>query len=54
MIDKGPPCKNILIDSQEKKHLCVTDLLVVPMASCVTLLKDNRPVIFLSVGITSG
>lgn len=46
MIDKVPPCKNILIDFQEKKHLCVTDVLAVPMATCVTLVEDNRPIIF--------
>lgn len=46
MIDTEPPCKIILVDSQGRKHFCMADVLAVPMATCVTLVEDNRPIIF--------
>lgn len=46
VIDKEPPCRNILVDSQGRKHFCMTDVLAVPMATSVTLVEDNRPIIF--------
>lgn len=45
-IDKEPPCNIILVDSRGRKHFCMADVLAVPMATCVTLVEDNRPIIF--------
>lgn len=48
VVDKEPSCKKILVDSQGRNHFCMVDVLAVPMATCVTLVEDNRLLFFVS------
>lgn len=51
MTGKEPPCRHILLDAQGRQHFCVTDVLAVavlavPVATCVSPVEEDRPVIF--------